>query len=88
MRRSPLLSGEVESRTEVMRRKLRNRKGGPRWDSPRRVTMYIPKSAAGEIAGAPKSHRKGAASGRAHESAGAGALRQSRASKSPPPGAG
>ncbi|SCZ99465.1 BZ3500_MvSof-1268-A1-R1_Chr7-2g09549 [Microbotryum saponariae] len=28
MRRSPLLSGEVESRTEVMRRKLRNRKGG------------------------------------------------------------
>ncbi|SCZ92946.1 BZ3500_MvSof-1268-A1-R1_C072g00373 [Microbotryum saponariae] len=41
MRRSPLLSGEVESRTEVMRRKLRNRKGGPRWDSPRRVTMYI-----------------------------------------------
>ncbi|SCZ92888.1 BZ3500_MvSof-1268-A1-R1_C064g00310 [Microbotryum saponariae] len=54
MRRSPLLSGEVESRTEVMRRKLRNRKGGgPRWDSPRRVTMYIPKSAAGEIAGAP-----------------------------------
>ncbi|SCZ99961.1 BZ3501_MvSof-1269-A2-R1_C59g00329 [Microbotryum saponariae] len=34
MRRSPLLSGEVESRTEVMRRKLRNRKGGPRWDIP------------------------------------------------------
>ncbi|SCZ99871.1 BZ3500_MvSof-1268-A1-R1_C105g00580 [Microbotryum saponariae] len=60
MRRSPLLSGEVESRTEVMRRKLRNRKGGPRWDSPRRVTMYIPKSAAGEIAGAPKSPPQGA----------------------------
>ncbi|SCZ92778.1 BZ3500_MvSof-1268-A1-R1_C134g00722 [Microbotryum saponariae] len=59
MRRSPLLSGEVESRTEVMRRKLRNRKGGPRWDSPRRVTMYIPKSAAGEIAGAPKSPPQG-----------------------------
>ncbi|SCZ92794.1 BZ3500_MvSof-1268-A1-R1_C144g00764 [Microbotryum saponariae] len=57
MRRSPLLSGEVESRTEVMRRKLRNRKGGPRWDSPRRVTMYIPKSAAGEIAGAPNRAR-------------------------------
>ncbi|SGZ15916.1 BQ5605_C029g10711 [Microbotryum silenes-dioicae] len=42
IRRSPQLSGEVESQTEVMRRKLRNKKGARAGIGP----------AAGEIAGA------------------------------------
>ncbi|SCZ95361.1 BZ3500_MvSof-1268-A1-R1_Chr11-2g03460 [Microbotryum saponariae] len=40
-------------------KEAKKQKGGPRWDRPRRVTMYIPKSAAGEIAGAPKSPPQG-----------------------------
>ncbi|SGY86464.1 BQ5605_C038g11669 [Microbotryum silenes-dioicae] len=57
MRQSPLLSGEVDCRTEVMRGKLKNRKGARTGIGP----------VAGEIARA---------------------LRQLRASKSPPQGGG